>query len=32
MSLPRFFVAGPLALAVYELPEAQAHYPLEQRH
>lgn len=26
MSLPRFFVAGPLALAVYDLPEAQAHY------
>lgn len=26
MSLPRFFVAGPLALGVHELPEAQAHY------
>lgn len=26
MSLPRFFVAAPLALGVHELPEAQAHY------
>lgn len=26
MSLPRFFIAAPLALGVYELPEAQAHY------
>ncbi len=26
MSLPRFFVAAPLALGVHDLPEAQAHY------
>ena len=26
MSLPRFFVATPLALGVHDLPEAQAHY------
>ncbi|MDY7220203.1 16S rRNA (uracil(1498)-N(3))-methyltransferase [Denitrificimonas sp. JX-1] len=26
MSLPRFFVAAPLALGEHELPEAQAHY------
>ena len=26
MSLPRFFVAAPLALGLYNLPEAQAHY------
>ena len=26
MSLPRFFVAVPLALGVHDLPEAQAHY------
>ena len=26
MSLPRFFVATPLALGLYDLPEAQAHY------
>ncbi len=26
MSLPRFFVAAPLALGLHDLPEAQAHY------
>ena len=26
MSLPRFYVAAPLALGVHDLPEAQAHY------
>lgn len=26
MSLPRFFVAAPLALGVHDVPEAQAHY------
>ena len=26
MSLPRFFIAAPLALGVHDLPEAQAHY------